>query len=329
LWELSLLAHHFHPSVSMFTAGSGGGISYNGDPLKDFALSPFLDKFAFKNPKSLDKLSKKLKRGENIGERKSGLSGNMALPMNDSSYLESNKIPEEEKFFHQFFVERAKRDDIKGIVRGSAADKKKDDSDLEDEALNATEADEADVVDNLEGDTDSEEEAFVNQLAEKLMESTANGKANLDEEDPDMDDWSDFGDSVSGEEDGNLEDKDDGSKDGNEDSFMDTFSSDDSDEGENRFGSIEGEKRISDGSDGDTNLLFGSLGEDGSDDGSKRLSSKKDDKRKNKNKKPTSIYADAEEYEKILEEESKRCLQEYEDESDPSRKKKKKRTKKH
>ena len=78
------------------------------------------------------------------------------------------KISEKERFFHQFFVERARRDNIKGITQGSGADKEKDESDLEDEASDATKADKADVMmDNIEGDTDSEEEASVNQLAKK------------------------------------------------------------------------------------------------------------------------------------------------------------------
>lgn len=307
LWELSLLAHHFHPSVTKFTAGSGGDISYKGDPLKDFGLSPFLDKFAFRNPKSLDKLSKQLKRGESIAERKSGLSGSIALPMNDPSYLGSKNISEEDSFFHQFFVERAKRDEMKGIVRGSSANQDKDDSDLEDEALNAAEADE--MIANFDDDTDSEEEAFVNDLAEKLMKSAAGGKADFDDEDPDMDDWSDFDDDEDEDEgeDANVKDtnnEDDsygGAADGNEDAFMDADSSDDDDEsgGENVFGAIEGEG--SESEDEET-LPFGLLGEDESDDESSA------DEQQSKNKKrklPTSMFADADEYEKLLEEEIK------------------------
>eukprot|EP00571_Detonula_confervacea_P003820 CAMPEP_0172321954 /NCGR_PEP_ID=MMETSP1058-20130122/44721_1 /TAXON_ID=83371 /ORGANISM="Detonula confervacea, Strain CCMP 353" /LENGTH=941 /DNA_ID=CAMNT_0013037581 /DNA_START=15 /DNA_END=2840 /DNA_ORIENTATION=+ len=335
LWELSLLAHHFHPSVSKFTAGSGGDISYKGDPLKDFGLTPFLDKFAFRNPKSLDKMTKQLKRGESIAERKTGLSGSTALPMNDPSYLEGKHISEEDSFFHQFFVERAKRDEIKGITRGSgAANKDEEESDLEDEALNAAEADE--IIGDFEGDTDSEEEDFVNKLAEKLMESAGNGKANLDAEDPDMDGWSDFGDSDD-DEDEKLEDGDDDDsaelgKDGNEDSFMDAASSDD--EGENAFGATEGEGS---GSGSDDDLPFALMGEDGSDEESVsgEQPSKDDDQRPSKRKESTSIYADAEEYEKMIEDESKSHLQEEDDNSDPamkevktSRKKNKRRKKK-
>mmetsp|Transcript_39984 Transcript_39984/g.83986 ORF Transcript_39984/g.83986 Transcript_39984/m.83986 type:complete len:936 (+) Transcript_39984:232-3039(+) len=298
LWELSLFAHHFHPSVSMFTAGSGGEISYKGDPLKDFALSPFLDKFAFRNPKSLDKLSKQLKRGESVAERKSGLSGSTALPMNDPSYLEAKNISEEERFFHHFFVERAKRDEIKGIVRRSGTDKDKDESDLEDEALNAAEADE--MIDDFEGDTDSEEEAFVNQLAEKLMESAGNGRVNFDEEDPDMDDWSDFDDHDSEAEDDNN--SVDFGKNGNEDAFMDAESSDD-DGGGNAFDQMEGDDG-SDSFDEKTDSRFELLDDDENGD-LEFHSPANNDTIQNKRKNHASIYADADEYEKILAEESK------------------------
>jgi ribosome biogenesis protein MAK21 len=294
LWELSLLAHHYHPSVSKFTAGCDGEISYKGDPLKDFALQPFLDKFAFRNPKSLDKLSKQLKRGVSIAERKSGLgSGGMVLPMNDPSYLESRNISEEDFFFHKFFVERARRDEIKGIVRSGVAKKDKDDSDLEDEALDAAEADE--MIDNFEGDTDSEEEAFVNQLAEKLMESSGNGKTNFDEEDPDMEDWSDFEDNES-DDDGNVEDENDDdsaklSVDDNEDAFMDATSSDEEEKGED---AIDGQ---GDGDDSD------SRSDDHDDNYSEKKAMRNDDNGQGKRKKSLSPFADADEYEKLLEEE--------------------------
>jgi len=316
LWELSLLAHHFHPSVSKFTAGSSGAIDYKGDPLKDFGLSPFLDKFAFRNPKSLGKLSKQLKRGESIAERKSGLSGSMALPMNDPSYLQSTtNISEENSFFHQFFVERAKRDEIKGIVRGSGAagnDNDKDASDLEDEALEAAEADE--MIDNFDGDTDSEEEAFVTQLAEKLISDAAGGKGNLDDEDPDMDGWSDFDsdddddddENEDGEKDigGSMEGDDDSAgsgNDGNEDAFMDAASSDE-DEGDAMIDAVAEDGSGSSGDDFDFAMLGG---EDEESDDSEEQQSKNATKQSKKRKKSTSMFADAEEYEKVLEEESK------------------------
>lgn len=114
LWELSLLVQHFHPSVSKFASNIEGDISYAGDPLKDFALAPFLDKFAFRNPKSMKPKKEGIAAGRKTTSEKA-----MGLPMNDPSFLEAENIPAEEKFFHQFFVERAKRDEIKGIIRGN------------------------------------------------------------------------------------------------------------------------------------------------------------------------------------------------------------------
>jgi ribosome biogenesis protein MAK21 len=132
LWELSLLVHHFHPSVNKFAIHSEGEIAYAGDPLKDFALAPFLDKFAFRNPKAL-----KAKKESIAAGRKTSAEKVMGLPMNDPSFLEAENIPAEEKFFHQFFVERAKRDEMKGIIRGSGD--AKDRNDGEDEAMDAAE----------------------------------------------------------------------------------------------------------------------------------------------------------------------------------------------
>ena len=322
LWELSLLAHHFHPSVTRFVASSEGDIAYQGDPLKDFALQPFLDKFAFRNPKSLDKLTKQLKRGVSVAERKNGLSGVSALlPMNDPSYLESKNVSEEDSFFHKFFVERARRDGIKGIVRGPGASSNKedkDDSDLEDEALDAAEADE--LIDNFDGDTDSEEEAFVNQLAEKLMESSGNGKVNFDDEDPDMDDWSDNDE----DEEDLIENADDDDDDDsvtpgihdNEDSFMDDASSDDNDDGE-AFDAVGSGDDSDSGDDVDDAMQVEAGSDDEFDSEEKPLSN--DVKKQGKRKKSTSIYADAEEYEKQLEEEMRNQSHHNNEDSDSTR----------
>eukprot|EP00559_Dactyliosolen_fragilissimus_P008169 CAMPEP_0184856446 /NCGR_PEP_ID=MMETSP0580-20130426/1633_1 /TAXON_ID=1118495 /ORGANISM="Dactyliosolen fragilissimus" /LENGTH=1104 /DNA_ID=CAMNT_0027351495 /DNA_START=172 /DNA_END=3486 /DNA_ORIENTATION=+ len=196
LWELSLTRNHYHPTVSRFTE-SMGNISYGGDPLRDFALSPFLDRFAFRNPKSLKNISKKLKRGESVGERRSGLDGGLnslsALPVNDPEYWEKSKDQQQDDdFFRKFFAERNKRDEIKGIVRGTD-NSVKNDEDIQNEVETDVGVNDKDV--NLDWeDTDSEEERFVQDLAEKLMEDGAGTeKVNFDDEDPDMDDWSDAG----------------------------------------------------------------------------------------------------------------------------------------
>lgn len=174
LWESSLLACHFHPSVAKF-GSSLGSIQYSGDPCKDFSLAPFLDRFAYRNPKSKERLKKQNKLGESIAERKSGLKSVNAAsqaPVNDPSFLHKDAISEMDEFYHKFFVERTKRDEIKGIVRGPTK----------------SEPDEVDYG----SDSDPEEAAFAHGIAEKLMESAGSGKANYDNEDPDMEGWSDM-----------------------------------------------------------------------------------------------------------------------------------------
>merc|ERR1719162_1848533 len=122
-----------------------------------------------------------------------------------------------------------------------------------------------------------------------------------------MDDWIDFEDCDNKQVNGKFDDEDHVSEDGNKTPFMNIFSSNDSDE-ENKCCSIDGEKSVSENFHGDSDLL--SFGEDGFDDVS-RTQAKEDFNTENKRKKPCSIYADAEEYEKILKEESKCPLREY------------------
>lgn len=61
LWEASLLRSHVHPSVSRFAESlvsvkQRHAVEYKGDPLADFALMPFLNRMAYKNPKTRDKI---------------------------------------------------------------------------------------------------------------------------------------------------------------------------------------------------------------------------------------------------------------------------------
>ena len=61
------------PSVVQFAQSvvSGEPIVYGGDPLRDFGLMPFLDKFVFKNPKAakLTKPTKPAKPASSVGRR--------------------------------------------------------------------------------------------------------------------------------------------------------------------------------------------------------------------------------------------------------------------
>lgn len=54
--ELCTLLNHYHPSVRVFAENliNNMHIKFYGDPLKDFSLTQFLERFAFKNPKKLE-----------------------------------------------------------------------------------------------------------------------------------------------------------------------------------------------------------------------------------------------------------------------------------
>ena len=201
-WEMCLAIHHYHPTVQAFTRNLGG-IEYKGDPLRDFSLAPFLDKFAYRNPKSSDKVAGKFSRGNSVAERRSGnerrIEGHFALPFNDPSFVQRQNVDVEDQFFHQYFVERAKRDEMKGITRRKSEDDKdsEDESGDEDNAFGAAEADVSDFGKYEQNwESDEEEEAFVDSLAQKIIEDSMDanelGPDELDAEDPDMDDWDDM-----------------------------------------------------------------------------------------------------------------------------------------
>lgn len=54
--NVELFQVHYHPSVSLFAHRviSGEVINYSGDPLHDFTLIRFLDRFVYRNPKKTD-----------------------------------------------------------------------------------------------------------------------------------------------------------------------------------------------------------------------------------------------------------------------------------
>jgi hypothetical protein len=93
-------------------------------------LAPFLDKFAYRNPKSVQHVVGKYKRGQSIAERRSAtgsvLESQLSLPVNDPSFLEKEGIGEQDEFFHTFFVERADVTNSR-IIRNTGKDTAGDD----------------------------------------------------------------------------------------------------------------------------------------------------------------------------------------------------------
>lgn len=116
VWELVSLTQHYHPTVALFAKNilKREAISYQGDPLEDFTLIRFLDRFVYRNPKKREKSEDVNKKMHSHLESKSKhhvAEGAKALPVNSEKYLQIdlNKIPVDEKFFYRYFTNRAKK----------------------------------------------------------------------------------------------------------------------------------------------------------------------------------------------------------------------------
>jgi ribosome biogenesis protein MAK21 len=216
LWELRVLASHFHPSVVQFAKSleEGDPISYSGDPLRDFGLMPFLDKFVFKNPKS----SRRKLGGGSImqphasegGAGAGAGAGGEDVALSSKGAVASliakpiGKVAAHERFFHTYFSRKKEADEK--LHRAKPGGKK------------AAVAAEGDGDDEL----GAEGEAFATRLAQSLMrdadpdDDDSDGEddgfgASDDERDDDGsddDDDFDFGDEGEEGESGEDEDED-------------------------------------------------------------------------------------------------------------------------
>lgn len=100
--ELRLLSQHFHPTVALFASQilSNELITYTGDPLKDFTLLRFLERFSFKNPKKQPEAQSNSLFAKRQNYSVSGIKG---LPVTSSTYLnqEEGKVPVDERYLFQ------------------------------------------------------------------------------------------------------------------------------------------------------------------------------------------------------------------------------------
>ncbi|XP_025419638.1 CCAAT/enhancer-binding protein zeta [Sipha flava] len=117
LAELIPLSRHYHPSVATFASRiiAGKSIYYDGNPLADFTLLHFLDRFSFKNPKK-----PRQGRGEENEElfRSVGTSrkhyvpkGLKSMSVVSEEYLrhEEKQIPLDEVFLYKYLKQRPKQ----------------------------------------------------------------------------------------------------------------------------------------------------------------------------------------------------------------------------
>ncbi|XP_075993392.1 CCAAT/enhancer-binding protein zeta isoform X2 [Genypterus blacodes] len=178
LWELHRLTHHFHPSVSLFaqTVLQGGAVQYSGDPLQDFTLSRFLDRFVFRNPKQLK--SKLGTEASVLQPRHRSAVHTLAVNGEEFVSKDESQIPVDQLFFYRFFKRRQQeKQKLRPQRGGGDEDSVEDVDDDEFEKL----------LDSCEGDS-----YFADLQGEERLDFAGNvkkkTKAKKDAEDSDSDD---------------------------------------------------------------------------------------------------------------------------------------------
>ncbi|XP_030053962.1 CCAAT/enhancer-binding protein zeta [Microcaecilia unicolor] len=154
LWELKKFVEHFHPSVALFakTILQGNSIQYSGDPLQDFTLMRFLDRFVYRNPK----LHITKENTHNVvmrPKRKLFMNDVRSFAVNSKEFLEQeeSKIPVDEVFFHRFYKKLDKSKQKKKRHEDEESVEDVDDDEFE-KLLDSVEGDNLDIAfnDNLD-----------------------------------------------------------------------------------------------------------------------------------------------------------------------------------
>ncbi|CAG2118262.1 unnamed protein product, partial [Medioppia subpectinata] len=117
LWELTLMLQNFHPSTQLFAQKivDNERVDYSGDPLTDFSVKRFLDKFAFRNPKKLEKkLAKTSTQSRVFGRLQAPDSTGDGDPtavrpdINSKDYVNQSatRVPLDEMFIYNYLKQR-------------------------------------------------------------------------------------------------------------------------------------------------------------------------------------------------------------------------------
>ncbi|KAH8260442.1 hypothetical protein KR038_000069 [Drosophila bunnanda] len=236
--ELLLLRQHYHPTVQVFAEQilNQSRIDYYGDPLRDFGLPHFLERFAFKNPKKLD-ASQQTAESSTVAHKRYMAHG--ARGKSVRSLTKAN-CTEDEMFIFNFLEHKRRQAEIVaqnkkqlGVKKEEAADGDQEDGEAGEEYLKEGEVDDDEFEAYLDGyfgkkfkegaDADEQEDEELNFLEElggeiqadksKKDKKKKKQSANMDEDDAeDIDE--DWGDDDLGEVD---DEDDDGAEDQSDD----------------------------------------------------------------------------------------------------------------
>ena len=110
-WELCILSKHMHPSVGAFARAllAGQHIRYDGDPLRDMALTPFLDKFLARKPKQLKGRGKDHAKSIHRPQasRAAASRADILQAGGEFAMLSEREVEVDDVAFHRFYVARA------------------------------------------------------------------------------------------------------------------------------------------------------------------------------------------------------------------------------
>ncbi|GBG26934.1 CCAAT/enhancer-binding protein zeta [Hondaea fermentalgiana] len=292
LWEIQVFSRHYHPSVRKFAQDlirDPGCLAYEGDPLRDFSGTAFLDRFVYRNPRQrdIDTLkSKDTKHTFGMHGRIARLGRKATQPsVNSAKFLlkSEEEIPEEDRFFHQYFHRQAKLEN----------------RDLRSDLYEKMNSDKGESVDPGD-DSEEEMDAFADKLADKLMQDTF-GKADVD---GDMDLDLDYSEDEDDEKTSAAKPK----LSSEAALFGDADSDDDDEEMENA--ALDGEMSDDDDDDdeddddddlmdaGDSSFAFAGSDDDDEDDDD---SDEDDNERPSKRNKAAASFADADAFAQLLE----------------------------
>ena len=225
-WELDSFRTHYHPTVQAFAKSvlQRDPIEYSGDPLHDFSVTSFLDRFVYRNPKEKkptdggSEPDSSQVFGSKGREQRLGKKTASELPVNSEAFHQKmaqrrNRIGEEtDRFFFRYF-DSLKKQGV-SLAQGAAAGRETDLEELEDayadtlvEGLlkKAAGGTEADVDDDLDDEFSPAED---NEEEDEFDEMEGDG-ANFSGEEEDFDqDELDDEDDFDDEDDDEMSDED-------------------------------------------------------------------------------------------------------------------------
>ncbi|XP_065202872.1 CCAAT/enhancer-binding protein zeta [Planococcus citri] len=187
--ELYALSQHFHPTVSLFAKKviKGERINYTGDPLKDFTLVHFLERFSYKNPKKskFDRGEEKEELFRAVGSQRKHYNptGMKALSVKSDEYLNQTEsaIPVDELFLYKY-------------LKDQRAKKAEESSSSEDELeLDSDEKENDDFSSEEDEDSDKEPEHYNEEYEESEQGSISDFEKDENDVEDDDDEDIDLG----------------------------------------------------------------------------------------------------------------------------------------